>query len=258
LTFDDVKHRYTLDGESAPGVTTFIKGGFPEGEQLASWKVGQGSQFMAGWFKEAWKEEEYPSDEKVKAAIKLSKTAWKGEAQKAANVGTIVHDYAYLTELGKRREALLLLEEYTDTPQWEKINNGAKRFDEWKDQNDDTIVAAEAIVASPQFKYAGKFDRLASRGNRLVLSDFKTSSYIYVDQFIQLAAYAIAIEDWLNLEVQQFEILRFGKEDGAFQTLSITDSTEMEEFRTQAIRCRQTYEFRKWENDSRFKFGGKK
>lgn len=85
--------------------------------------------------------------------------------------------------------------------------------------------------------------------------------------FIQLASYAIAIEEWLDkwfaqynlpLKVGGLEILRFGKEAGEdFQPLLITDPQEIEQLKAQAIRCRDTYRFRlRWESDKRFKFNG--
>lgn len=256
LEFDEEKHRYRLDGNAVPGTTTFAKGGYPTSELLTSWMIGQGAEYAY----------DHATGER-KEVIKAAKTAYRVKAQEAASIGTTVHDYAYLTESGRVREALQLLSEHEDSPNWEKINSGAKKFDTWHAQNKGETVLLEAIVASVVHQYAGKFDHLSLRNGLLVLSDYKTSNGIYVDQFIQLAAYAIAIEEWLDkwlaqynlpLKVGGLEILRFGKEGGEdFQPLMVTEPAEIEAMKEQAIRCRQTYKFRlAWESDRRFKFNG--
>jgi hypothetical protein len=188
---------------------------------------------------------------------KKATTAYKKEAEEAAGIGSIVHDYAYLTETGKQSEATEMLVKQYKSPNWEKISNGVNKFIAWKKENEDELVDSEQIVASVVHHFGGKFDRLARRDGVLILSDFKTSNGIYPDQFIQLAAYRIAIKEWMGLDVKMLEILRFGKEDGEFHTLLIDDEAEIDELTNQAIRCRQTYEFTKWNNDKRFKFGGK-
>lgn len=261
LTFDEDKHRYTLDGQRVPGPTTFGKGGYPTSEMLIGWMVGQGSKYTAEQlYKLIQENKELPNDTRLKEIIKESKTAYRAVAQAAADIGTVVHDYAYLTELGRTREALQLLSAHENTPAWEKINNGVKKFEAWKGEHlSDEIIASEAIVGSVEESYGGKFDRLAYRpGVGLVLSDFKTSSGIYVDMFIQLGAYVKAIDEWMEKKVDAMEILRFGKEDGEFQTLMIHSKEEMEAFVRQAIFCRRTYKFRlKWESDKRFKWMGR-
>jgi hypothetical protein len=48
------------------------------------------------------------------------------------------------------------------------------------------------------------------------------------------------------------EVVRFGKEDGAFETLLISDPTEIEMFKQQALRNRETFNFMKMADDPRF------
>lgn len=257
LEFKEDTHRYKLDGRAVPGTTTFTKGGYPTSPLLTSWMVGQGAQYAIGQYQKLQRDAVIITDEKIKEIVKASKTAYQVAATEAADIGTVVHDYAHLVETGRAREALQMLSEYEGSDRWDRINNGVKKFDEWRAQTVDEIVALEEIVASVEHQFGGKFDRLTRRAGRIILSDYKTSNGIYVDQFIQLAAYSIAIEEWLGLRVEGYEILRFGKEDGEFQTLMIDNNIEMRSLRDQAIRCRDTYTFKKFEADRRFKFGGK-
>jgi len=269
LIFDEDKHRYTLDGNRVPGSTTFGKGGYPVGEQLIGWMAAQASIYTAKMIQRLRKNNpnRIIEGELLAKIVKKSKKASAKVAKRAAGIGTIVHDYAYLTEIGRAREGLQMLSEHESHPDWDKINNGIKKYEVWREQNKGETVLLEAIVASVVHQYGGKFDHLSIRNGLLILSDYKTSNGIYVDQFIQLASYAIAIEEWLDkwlaqyglpLKVGGLEVLRFGKENGDdFHPLLITNPEEIEQLKYQAIRCRQTYKFRlAWENDKRFKYNG--
>lgn len=249
LTFDTDKHSYTLNGIHVPGVTTFIKGGLPESAMLTSWKIGQGAEFV-------W---DHCADKGVdqslkKEVLKNAKTAYTVRAQQAAAIGSMVHDYAYHFELNNHEEVKKILARANEHKDKEKILNGISKFEDWQKRNSDTLVASEEIVASVKHSFGGKYDRLASRNGLLVLSDFKTSNGFYVDQFIQLAAYVLAIEEWTDRRVSIIEILRFGKEDGKFETHVVDSRATIDEYIHQAVRCKQTYDFKNfWEKQKPFK-----
>jgi hypothetical protein len=278
LTFlDDAdRHKYILDGEQVPGGSTFTKEGYPMSENLLSWNVRKACEYgvSAAWDAGALgtKKTKKAMNEIVAAAKKVPKQL----ATAAASIGTIVHDFAYWHEKGDLARALATQTAAENHPDIVKINHGIELFLEWKDKNRDEMIASEEIVALPCNHhgedigehqlchcYAGKFDRLVRRGGRLILSDFKTSSGIRVEQFLQEGAYAPAIEYWMREKlggelIGGFEILRFGKEDAEFETMLITDPDEIKAIVRQALVCRMTYAFRrKWEMDKRFKFIGK-
>ncbi len=255
LTFDDVNHRYTLNGEPAVGVTTFIKGGMPTSQGIINWNITEGSAYTAKLLARLARDKKIRLKRKtLDEIIKRSKQAPKKTSKKAADIGTIVHDYAYYTELGEPEKAEKVLEQIKPEDR-EKANNGIQKFKEWKAKNKDKIIATEAIVAHVCqahetgtglcLCFGGKFDRLARRGRRVVLSDFKTSSGIYVDQFVQLGAYAYAIEEWMDLKVDIVEILRFGKENGEFEVKAFKTKDAIEDFKREALVCRETFEFNK-------------
>ena len=45
LTFAEKRHRYSLDGKWIGSVTGALRSGFPEGEALGGWKIGQGAEY---------------------------------------------------------------------------------------------------------------------------------------------------------------------------------------------------------------------
>lgn len=251
IHFNEASHRYKLNGKPCVGVTTFVKSGLPTSMGLIQWFKGQSINYTFDWFVNRGHIHSITEEEK-KELFKAAKAADQKTSQEAADVGTLIHDYAYLTELGKTHEAQCLYDQLIQLPVKDKLLNGIAKFKAWKEENKDELVASETLVASPMYMFCGKFDRLARRDGKLILSDFKTSGSIYLDQYVQLGAYSIAISDWLGMKVDGLEVLRFGKEDGEFETLLITDPAEIKVFQEQAIRCRETHEFLKMNTDPRF------
>lgn len=250
LTFNDTSHRYTLDGEHVPGVTTFIHGGYVTSQQLISWMKGQtaAAMFEQLTFEESgtwqpkgglWPVNKTKRDELIKEA----KARDKKTSGEAADIGTFTHDYAYYTETNQPDKLLETDKRILLHPDKDKIISCIEKFKDWKQKNVDVMVASEEIVASVEHDFGGKFDRLTERNGVLVLSDFKTSSGIFIDQKIQLAAYRLAIREWMGLDVKAIEILRFGKEDGTFETELVDKPETLQELEEQAIRCRKTYAF---------------
>lgn len=250
LLFNEDTHRYTLDGNHVPGVTTFCKGGYPISEGLISWQKGEAAKYALDIGFQLGLVGDPLSETRKKEILKEAKTKDKEKSEAAAELGTLLHDFAYYSELNNKEKVQEVLTIAERHPEWQKIKNEIDKFEAWKKENEDEMVASESIVASPIHQAAGKFDRLARRNGLLILSDFKTSNSIYIDHKIQLAAYRFMIREWLDLEVNGIEILRFGKDDGQFETELITDLKLLQELEMQAIRCRQTYAFKlKYENE---------
>ncbi len=245
LVFDDrptTKKRYTLNGVVVPGVTTLIKAGLPTPEPLQNWKIGIGAEYVLA----------NPKDPEV---IKNAKQAWKKESEEAASIGIVVHDYAELVSLKKPEEALEMLAKHEGSAHWGGILAAVHKVDEFNKENEDEILFTETLVASPKYKFAGRFDRLVRRNGKVIISDYKTSKSFYVEQFIQDAAYSIAISEWLGIEVEGFEVLRFGKEGGDFEPLLIDSISERMSLMQQALTCLDTYKFMKeWNKDPRFDY----
>jgi len=251
IQFNEKSHKYKLNGKPCVGVTTFVKAGYPTSMGLISWFKGQSINYTFDWFLNRGHVQSITEDDK-KELFKAAKAADQKTSQEAADVGTILHDFSYLTELGKHQEAQELYNKVLQLSVKDKIINGIDKFKKWKAGNQDELVASESLIGSPTYLFCGKFDRLAKRNGKLILSDFKTSNSIYPDHFIQLGGYSIACREWLGMKVEGLEVLRFSKEDGEFETMLIDDPKEIQMFEDQAVRCKFTYDFRRIENDSRF------
>lgn len=201
LEHDEEGHLYLLDGKPLDGVTSILSVGYPKSQGLVSWQIKEGVK----WALE--NKDKLPLEE----ILKQAPTAHKEALDTAADIGTTVHDYAYHTEKGLP---------FT-IPDDEIVKKCCEQFDEWRLTNQDEIIALEELVCSVSLKYAGRFDRLSNRQGIVTLSDYKTSSNFFITQFVQMAAYAIAIEEWMGIEVQDIEIIRFDKKTGKLSTRNL-------------------------------------
>jgi hypothetical protein len=245
IAFNESSHRYKWlcachKGEDATGVTTFLKQGLPTAPGLISWMKGQALEHL--WNAIVNRE----TDLETKAELfKEAKLADRAKSQEAADIGTVLHSYAELHSLGKVEEAKALLQQVSEVEQFPLILKCVDKYHEWDAKRKGVLVAAESLVASPAFNYCGKIDRLDKVYGKLILRDYKTSKAIFVEQKIQLAMYRLAIFQWLGLQVDAIEILRFGKTDGEFETELIDDPKTLTALEMQGIRCRQTHSFMK-------------
>jgi hypothetical protein len=265
LEYNDKSHRYKLNGKPVSGMSTVAKAGYPTSVGLTNWMKTEAMKSLFNSLSILQDGHYIPrgdvwpiSEQFLTDLLKLNRDTHEDVAQEAADIGTITHAYAELTSLRKLEEAKALLEKVKDVEKYHIILSCINKYLEWDFTNKGELIQAEGLVASPVHMFCGKFDRLDRVNEKLILRDYKTSKSIYPDQYIQLAGYAIAIKEWLNLDVQGLEVLRFGKKDGAFENLLIDDPKEIQMFKDQAIRCRGTFEFKKIEKDERFDYFKKK
>jgi len=259
LTFNEGSHRYKLNNKPCPGWTTVIKSSYPTNVGLMNWMKTEAMKSLFSAITVPDEEGYYPreafwpiSEENFLELLKTHRDTHEDKAQEAADVCTLCHSYAELHSLGKKDEAEALLDKVRNVEKWPLIEKCINKYLAWEKTNKGELVLAEGLVASPEFGVCGKFDRLDSVNGKLRLRDYKTSKGIYLDHFIQEGGYDISIKEWFGLEVTEYEVLRFGKEDGEFESLLITDPEKLFKFRSQAIRCKATFDFKKMENDDEF------
>ena len=97
-------------------------------------------------------------------------------------------------------------------------------FKEWATTKDFRIVDSEVLCYSPKHLYAGTLDALAYIDGKLCIADWKTSSGIWGEYWLQTEAYAAALEEMHNLglvalpgPITHLAILRLSKKDSTFE-----------------------------------------
>ena len=82
-------------------------------------------------------------------------------------------------------------------------------------------MSTEEKVYNREHKYAGTVDAVGRIGGNLCVMDFKTSNAIRKEYYLQVSAYAKAIEDIYGEPVDVCYILRFDKKSGEFQEKAV-------------------------------------
>lgn len=133
----------------------------------------------------------------ILAMLEVSKGAYREKRDQAADVGTVVHDYAQK----HNEEGINSVEDidgYEDLDEADKVKaqNGQKAFDTWYAQLGGKSVESEFLVFSEKENFVGRCDDLVELDNGdLVILDYKTSKGVYTSQVYQVASYMKAREE---------------------------------------------------------------
>jgi len=176
LVFYPGSHRYKLDGEWVPGVTTII-GVLDKSGPLSKWAAATVAEFVAD-NPDAVAALQTMGRESMVNALKA--TPWQKRDDSAAR-GTTFHDLAERIARGESVEV---------PPEQEGMVEAALAFmEDWAIEP----VLIEETVASREHKYAGKLDLVAdsNRGPRAIF-DWKSGKRIYPSAAFQTNAYAHA------------------------------------------------------------------
>lgn len=209
--------------------------------------------------------------------VLAAKTAHKDKLEEAGEVGHVAHDWieryikAILAKDTKRQEELL-----AKFPADERATNACLAALDWMRDHNVRWLGTERKIYSRRFGYAGTMDGLClvdscdnpkCRGcagrepykDRLTISDWKTSNYLYTEYLLQTAAYMqafneetsfVALKNGLDFEepfpdqVTDRWIIRLGKEDAEFDPWYADASTyeqDWDAFRT-ALHLSRTIE----------------
>ncbi len=171
-------------GERIPGTTTII-GRFKESGGLLQWAFKQGQSGASTLYE---------------------------QRDKAAEAGTIAHDLIECFILGQTPPVV-----NADQQIMEKASNAFRQFCEWHEQSRIEIIATERVYVSEKYQFGGTVDAVGKDAKgRIVLLDWKTSNAVYQDYLIQLAAYALLLEECTEWRPEGFHLLRVAKESADF------------------------------------------
>jgi len=118
--------------------------------------------------------------------------------------------------------------------------NAFEQFKAWEKQNGLFVVAWERPLVSERYRFGGTPDALAELDGLIYLLDWKTSSGVYPDNLLQLAAYGMLLEENrpdMKL-ASRVHVLRFSKDWKDFEHRSF-DGLEVE--RRQFLRLLEAY-----------------
>ncbi len=147
-----------------------------------------------------------------KNLLEEAKKAHRTKSQEAADVGTMFHEWAedYINAKLQGKKA-------PEYPKNKQLRSAVDSFLKWESENNVEWLEAEKKLYSIKHGFAGTCDGLARVNGVLSAIDFKTSSGIYDEMFLQASAYAKAIEEEYGDSIKQVWIIRVSKTGGEFE-----------------------------------------
>lgn len=205
IKFYPDSHRYQLEGRKdyLIGVTT-ATGMLDKSRALMIWASKLTKDFLI----EALEKGEDINQELIEMATNLHNV----KRDEAATSGALVHAWAEAYIKGQNPEV----------PENENVRNGVLAFLKWVNENGAKFVASEKRVYSKKYEYVGTMDcifTLEKEGHKIIhAGDFKTSSGIYTEMAMQVAAYQQAETEEHGTIYGDKYILKFDKNTGEFES----------------------------------------
>lgn len=200
LTFDEAAHSYMANGTLCPSVTQILK--VIDKPALPRWAAKEAMAYVEANLRPGQALDEI----QIANLCREGKAApWK-KASDAADIGSLVHKFAEEWALGHGPQM----------PVHPLARQCAEQFLQWWENHHVEVIAAERKVYHQGRNYAGTVDLIANVNGRRVIADFKTSTGIWPEYRLQLAAYASAYQYETGWRAEERVCLRFGK-DGAFE-----------------------------------------
>jgi hypothetical protein len=136
----------------------------------------------------------------IKSVLEEAKRRPDQLKDEAAELGTQAHAFIDLIIHGKEPETMP-----------EQIAGPVGAFKDWWKASGIQLVMGDTKVASCIHGYGGSLDALGCRNGKFVILDWKTSSGIYTEYALQVAAYAQAFLETYGVPCEEAIIVRFGK-----------------------------------------------
>lgn len=210
---------YNVAGDKLPGTTT-ICGIVKDSGGLIQWAYKSGREH-----------------ERLAAQGRPAPRSLYEVVDKAADIGTLAHECC---------EADILCKPLPEIPDdmAKSVLQAFNQYLAWKRQTRLVIVASEVSLISEQHQFGGTLDFVCEIGGELCLGDFKTSSAVYPEMLMQLAAYR---ELWNeNNQLHQItgpsHLLRISKEAPDFAHHSYGDLSDAWEL---FLCARKAYDLKK-------------
>jgi hypothetical protein len=204
LGFNEGKHRYEVmlcpeDNGCGPYVfapnVTGITGMIDDGKspRLMGWAVKQAMLKIEASIQPGTVYDEVD----IQNIIKRGKGAHRNQSAKAANIGTLVHEW-----VEEHVTAVMNQEDAPPLPKSKTLRGAAEAFLAWEETHDIEYLFSERMVYSVEHHYAGTVDIGARVDDVLTVVDVKTSAYLYEEFKLQTGSYLQALNEEFE---EQFE-----------------------------------------------------
>lgn len=197
LSFDESKHIYSVDKKIVYGVTGVT--GILNKPALIYWAVKLAVNKVL-------KNRNLLSNH-LEAVLEAAKKEHTEQSKKARELGIRVHLIVDEWFNGDKMELMGKMLEIISQEERQSLSALIQFFKKYK------LVRkyGERKIYSKKYHYAGTVDYLGTVDGIMTIVDFKTSAAIYDDYFIQVAAYAQALEEE-GEKIKQTAIVRIGKD----------------------------------------------
>jgi hypothetical protein len=219
LTFNEEEHVYQFDGTPIAGVTSILK--TINKPALIQWAASMAANHVKSHYLEGM------SKNDMDLLCREAATAHNKFRDKAAGIGTEVHAVVEASLKGQPLPRIST----------EEALAACNAFMDWRQKHDIRPIANEQILFSKEWWYAGTADIIAEIDGQVTIADIKTSSGIYPEMFMQIAAYTNALEEMRpELQIAQWMIVRLDKKTGQ---LEVGRMARQQIYIEAFLRCRQ-------------------
>lgn len=202
LTFDPDAHCYRWVEKNMPvdGVTSILK--VLDKPALVQWAANMAVGHIVEGVNDIGLE--HIDDTSFEELCTEAKTAHRKLSKSAADIGSEVHRFAERA----------LIEQRVMLPENPQSRKGAEAFMGWLHAHNIRPISVERIIFSRTWYYAGTCDFFGHVDGQLCVLDLKTSSGLYLEMPLQLAAYAIALEEETGERIENGWIIQLDKKTG--------------------------------------------
>jgi len=203
IWFDEEKHIFTdKDGDRILGVTS-ITNIIDKSPVLIPWAIKMMGNYLVY----------YAGQPITRELIDEAKREWRKVKEEAADIGSLIHEFA---------AQWITLKKKPEIPEDEQVRNGAIAFMKWVKDTGVEFDNSEKIIYSKKHNFAGILDADGHINKEHCIIDFKSSSGIYPEMYLQLTGYWLAREEETKIKYNKGYIVQFGKIDGEFHVVEIT------------------------------------
>lgn len=207
LCFDPKTHSYSVDGKPVPGVTGILE--IISKPALVGWAVRVCGEYLEKELKPGIALDEI----QIKELCSEMKRAHRKASSKAADIGTLAHEW--MQQYGEG--VSVGVPEGMPMPVNREARSACQAFLRWVHGHNVQFLHCEMKIYSRRHNYAGTCDADAIVDGERSIIDYKSSSGIYPEMGLQLAAYQCAREEEGYGPYQNRWIIRVPKDGNGFE-----------------------------------------